>query len=317
MLLLLQEIIQGMLSKHDLLDKFNDHEIKKVEFEFINGQESMLVERSNHIISLTLKKPYYLFEFKVYETSKWGEVACSVGESYYPVLIKDGGIPAFSGKGYARFKEYAAELSHKLEIEDWLNKASLVDKDPGPSDPKAALPAEKFSRFQTNIHKILAKHELLDAFYNPSVESVYLKLHQESYMDLVIERQYRTVFVGHYREQNGDLISDPVLVFEVREEMCSRGWDPFRIEQVFGDTQIMGEQDGKKGFYPKRLKAFKSFANMFAGNIKDQGWNNADVVDKRCVLTDANQEELEERKLESFDAQDIIADSEGQMAFGF
>ena len=311
-MLLLQELVQGIISRHSGLETFLNLDVETVGMEFTNSRESLFVERKGNIISITMNEPYRLFEFKLYHGAPtWGEVSCCVGEALYPVLINDGG-PAFSSKGYSHFREYANELSHKLEIEDWLNEAKLVGPQASaPVKPDVELPVETFSRFQTNIHKILAKHELLEAFYDPSCESVYFKLRQDSYMDLVIERQCQTVFVGHYIKQNGDLISDPILVFELREGV--RSWVPFRIEQVFGDTQIMFEQEGNLMIYPKRLKEFKSFANMFAGNIRDQGWLEADVVDKRCEFME--DEKLEPTSLAMIS--DLIGDTGCQMAFGF
>ena len=311
-MLLLQEIVQGLIAKLSSLERFIEQETDALKMELINRKESLFVERKNDRILITMNEPSYLFEFKLYPgTPTWGEISCCVGETLYPVLIDDNG-PAFSSKGYSYFREFANALSHKLEIEDWLNEAKLIGRqDAAPVKSEVELPVETFSRFQTIIHKILVKHDLLDAFYDPSCESVYLKLQQESYMDLVIERQYKTVFVGHYIKQNGDLISDPILVFQLSKGV--RSWVPYRIEQVFGDSQIMFEEASKLMIYPKRLKEFKSFANMFAGNIRDQGWLEANVVDKQCVIE-------EDDKPESLDfviIPDIIDDTAGQMAFGF
>jgi len=116
---------------------------------------------------------------------------------------------------------------------------------------------------QDVVEKILAKHKI-----NSEAETYYLKLKKSAYMDLIIERQGPEIFVGHYRKQNGDLISDPVLV------MDSNGghWFPVRVEQVFGDSVCSYMQDGIRMIAKKRIAEFKSFQAMFARNIRDQGW---------------------------------------------
>lgn len=116
---------------------------------------------------------------------------------------------------------------------------------------------------QTIAEKILAKHKI-----NIDAETYYLKLQKPAYMDLVIERQGPEIFIGHYRKQNGDLISDPVLVMD----HSGGHWYPVRIEQVFGDTTC-SFMKGEQRMISKRLvREFKSFQAMFARNIKDQGW---------------------------------------------
>lgn len=61
----------------------------------------------------------------------------------------------------------------------------------------------------------------------PEQHRVLPEVKEWPYMDLVIERQGKIVMVGHYRTQNGDLISDPVLVFAIT---ASGDWFPIRIE---------------------------------------------------------------------------------------
>lgn len=98
----------------------------------------------------------------------------------------------------------------------------------------------------------------------------YLKLSKPNYDDLVIERCGNDVFVGHYFDQNGDRVPDPVLVMDYNGGY----WFPVRIEQTLGETQVSYMQDGKRMIYPARIKEFKSFQAMFARNIREQGWLN-------------------------------------------
>lgn len=111
---------------------------------------------------------------------------------------------------------------------------------------------------------------------NPDAGEFYLKLSKPNFDDLVIERCGDDVFVGHYFNQNGDRVPDPVLVMDY-----SGGyWYPVRIEQILGETPVSFTENGKRMVYPARVKEFKSFQAMFAKNIKDQGWINVEPAKK-------------------------------------
>lgn len=315
LMLLLQEIVQGLISKHSSLETFLKWDVVFERVEFKNEGEVLSIERASNIVTVTMNEPCQSFEFNPYQnTPKWGEVACSLGDVVCSVYEINEGQRLFIGKEYLRFKQYANQFAAKLESDDWVNVARLVGaQEPDPVKSEV-VPVETFTRFQTIIHKILAKNDLMDAFYNPSCEMVYLKLQQESYMDLVIERQYETVFVGHYMKQNGDLISDPILVFQLSKG--TRSWAPYRIEQIFGDTQIMFEQEGKTMIYTNRLKEFKSFANFFGKNIKDQNWIEAEAIDKRSFIEEEKEDDIPEPIVLTM-IPEIIDYTAGQMAFGF
>ena len=114
------------------------------------------------------------------------------------------------------------------------------------------------------VEKILRKHNI-----DPSAESYYLKLRMPSYDDLVLEKEGEQVLVGHYyHHPSGDLISDPVLAFDYNHGR----WFPVRIELALGDTVCSFIENGKRMIYPGRIPEFKSFQNMFAKNIREQGW---------------------------------------------
>jgi hypothetical protein len=123
---------------------------------------------------------------------------------------------------------------------------------------------------QTITEKILAKHNI-----DPTAD-FYLKLTMQPYMDLVIELNGSVILVGHYREENGDLISDPVLALED----ISGYWYPVRIELWCGDTICSFWENDKCMIYPDRIKEFRSFQRMFARNIREQGWLENGVLVK-------------------------------------
>ncbi len=115
---------------------------------------------------------------------------------------------------------------------------------------------------QNIVEKILSKNSI-----DPT-KDFYLKLLNEPYKDLVMERNGSIILVGHYKEEGGDLISDPVLAMEDMNGY----WYPVRIEQWCGDTTCSFWVDGKQKIFPDRINEFKSFQRMFAKNIREQGW---------------------------------------------
>lgn len=104
----------------------------------------------------------------------------------------------------------------------------------------------------------------------------YLKLSKPNYDDLVIERCGDDVFVGHYFNQNGDRVPDPVFVMDYNEGY----WFPVRIEQVLGETPVSYKENGTRMISSAGVKEFKSFQAMFARNIKAQGWLNVEPAKK-------------------------------------
>ena len=124
-------------------------------------------------------------------------------------------------------------------------------------------------RFQETIEKILRKHGVnLNAGF-------YLKLRNSPYMDLVLERNGATILVGHYYEQNGDLVSDPVLAFIDKEGF----WQLLRIEQWCGDTTIrFWDEKGREMINLKAKKDVESFMEVFRKNIEFQDFLNATTV---------------------------------------
>ena len=115
--------------------------------------------------------------------------------------------------------------------------------------------------------KILLKHNI-----DPTAD-FYLKLSMPPYMDLVLERNGGIILVGHYREENEDLISDPVLALEDDNGY----WYPVRIELRCGDTICSYWEGDKHMIIPGNIKEFKSFQGMFAKNIREQRWLESGV----------------------------------------
>jgi hypothetical protein len=122
---------------------------------------------------------------------------------------------------------------------------------------------------QNIVERILQRHGI------DATEDFYLKLSAPPYMDLVMERNGDTIIVGHYRIENGDLISDPILAMEETGGYLY----PVRIEQWIGDTICSYWENGSHYIVPRAIKEFRSFQRMFAKNIREQGWIESGMKD--------------------------------------
>jgi hypothetical protein len=88
------------------------------------------------------------------------------------------------------------------------------------------------------------------------------------------------VSVAHYFEQNGDLMADPDLVFEVNPakdgplSWKTGEWGPVSFTQHSTGTyqEAVVIQDGKVMVAPKLIASLKSFARMWDRNVQAQGY---------------------------------------------
>lgn len=115
-----------------------------------------------------------------------------------------------------------------------------------------------YPMFRKTVEALIKKYGnmSLEQFYR--LQSKIIKIKKDGYLDFVIEKAGSMLYVGYYRQENGDLISDPIFVFEIRE----RKWHPIRLEQVFGDTPIGMFEHGRYFYYPGRFQDVKSFATL-------------------------------------------------------
>jgi len=297
-MLSLQRIVEDLLAKNDVLETFRNSQ--NVIYVFQKREERLVVKRHVDDIEIS-KEPNYWFGFQWFPFNpSWGTTNCKVDEVTYPTYLSFENKPFFSAKNYDLFLTKAEALVSELENGEWKTKAILMGKAlpfPATAEQRAEI---RLPKFQVAIEKLLNKHGLLEAFNDPKWLSVYLKLHQASYMDLVIERNGPSIVVGHYCEQNGDLISDPVLVFRLDETV--RTWIPIRIEQIFGDSWVEIERDGKRLVIPKMQREFQTFSNVFARNIMGQGWMEADVLKKLSQV----EEDEDDIKMDSSMGQSLL-----------
>lgn len=127
------------------------------------------------------------------------------------------------------------------------------------------------TRFQTVIENILKEHGLLDAFQNS--KSFHVRLLNEPYMPLVIERHDEMISVAHYFEQNGDLIADPDV------ELHHPSWFPTGITQhPFGYRSKFRTINGKEYISRSFHKEVSGFLSLWAKNLNGQGWIDRSTI---------------------------------------
>lgn len=124
---------------------------------------------------------------------------------------------------------------------------------------------------QQIITAIVRQHGLVDAFQTAA--EFHLRIENSPYMPLVIERNGDEISIAHYGELNGDAIRDPELTFRWPD------WTPTSITQdpVGRYVEVFFTDNGQQMCRPKLLKELKSFAAMWARNIKEQGFAATNV----------------------------------------
>jgi hypothetical protein len=104
-----------------------------------------------------------------------------------------------------------------------------------------------------------------------------ITVNHEPFMPLHIEtigtgpRKGVMIAVHHTREQNGDLLFDPEVVFEVIGDQ----WHPVSFEQsgvIYWEAVFQDTNTGKLMCRPKLLKDLQKFCRMWDRNIRDQGF---------------------------------------------
>ena len=120
-----------------------------------------------------------------------------------------------------------------------------------------------------------------------------VRISVEGYMPLSIEAigtsdaGNRLIAICHYGEQNGDLMRDPEMVFELFIRGEASAAEPLSFQNdymgVFQEVYRYDES-GKKTHVNTRLKAeLKSFARMWFKNLRDQGLLGSQAVRERLV----------------------------------
>lgn len=138
------------------------------------------------------------------------------------------------------------------------------------------------TNMQTVIRHILYLNGLAEAF--DTAEDFHLRLKNDPWLALVVERHGDEVSVTHYIEQNGDFLRDPEMILSIHQWATLSGglfknWVPMstepggfgRIYQT-GEVQYLGDEPPKLLYYPKRMKEAIHFATLWAKNLRAQGF---------------------------------------------
>lgn len=120
--------------------------------------------------------------------------------------------------------------------------------------------------------------------------SLYLKIANPSYMELVIEAVDESgpcglpaLSVAHYGEQNGDLMRDPEMCFELGLAGGAH-LNPFywRNDYVGVEQWSRFIRDGNYCYRPELHRQHELFAKTWDNNLRLQGFSGA-FTDK-CIL---------------------------------
>lgn len=144
-------------------------------------------------------------------------------------------------------------------------------------------------KMQAVVTRLADKHGL-----DLTATEAYLRLDMPGFDRLVIERAgINQVRVAHYFDQQGNLIPDPEIIFFTGNS----DWVPIKITQVIGGHRVYAvpTPDGQSVIMtnPNRQADLASFVEMWAKNIKIQGWLEEGVKWDPCDPSDYEQPSLE------------------------
>ena len=134
-----------------------------------------------------------------------------------------------------------------------------------------------------NVARIIEIHGGLAALRSKAIR---IEPPCPGFMRLCIEhvgtgpRDMPLISVAHYFEQDGDLMADPDLVFEVNPDedgplsWKAGEWGPVSFTQHLTGTyqEAVLLRDGKVMVAPRLVASLKSFARMWDRNVKAQGY---------------------------------------------
>jgi hypothetical protein len=128
---------------------------------------------------------------------------------------------------------------------------------------------------QSAVTTILKAHHLHSRFEASS--DFYVKIANEPYMPLSIEKHGKQVTLSHYFEQNGDLIPDPDMEFEIE---CNGDWYPVAIQFAIGTYRrcVIEDESGRICINQLERLDQRRFSDMWAKNLKQQGFDKGIIL---------------------------------------
>lgn len=131
------------------------------------------------------------------------------------------------------------------------------------------MPSFSSTQMRSAVLRILRAHGMLEAFTNSRDFAV--RIHNVPYLPLTIERHGQDVSVTHYFTQNGDLVPDPDMAFELLHDGA---WLPVSIQFATGMYCRASEvRDGKRFVNPRELRDQVRFSTTWARNLIQQGFH--------------------------------------------
>jgi len=121
------------------------------------------------------------------------------------------------------------------------------------------------SEMKNAITAILHKHGQLESFLGS--EEFHYRIEMPNFLPLVVERHKQQLTVTHYRNENGDLIADPDMEFQLGADS---EWYPVALQLWNGSYyRARWSEDGKEFINPKQIREQVSFARMWARNLRE------------------------------------------------
>jgi hypothetical protein len=107
--------------------------------------------------------------------------------------------------------------------------------------------------------------------------SDYRKIVNPPYMNLTIERHGSQITLTHYGEQNGDLMADPDVAFEVVDwENGLKFAEPVSFQNAYAgyfSAVYTYDDNGKRvGVRPQVKAELKAFCILWFRNLREQGF---------------------------------------------
>lgn len=128
-------------------------------------------------------------------------------------------------------------------------------------------------KMKTVIEQILNRRGLLEEFHQE--EDFQLRVENEPFMPLTVEKHGKSISITHYFEMNGDIIPDPDMELVIGAD---GEWYPVAIQFATGHyREARFCKDGKEFVNPREVRDQKQFSNMWAKNIKEQGFITAGI----------------------------------------
>lgn len=133
------------------------------------------------------------------------------------------------------------------------------------------------SILQKVVTDLLYHNGLAEAFR--TAEDFHLRVENEPWLPLVIERHCDQVSITHYVERGDDLTRDPEMVFALAaggERPDARGgWPPLSLEPGgFGRVHVVAQVTPERQlvWYPGPMKEALGFAAKWGRNLRAQGF---------------------------------------------